>query len=362
MNKHLRSMLMLGVAAGAMATFSSAAFAFDTVNWKWDQKISDDIDRTTTITSDFDPTGIVDIEKLQVFVGDVTATSTVSGVHNNPVFAGNGTVSFTVDWSGTEDDNPNPSVFGTGILGGPQATLSGDLSGSGDISGTVDEGTDAVGLTATFNDIPVEVGEIVPLDAETELPSVVSAATAVANNQSISSDVSVSLHDAQFAFGGFGGGEIVGLNNNNNNDHDNDHGNDHGDDHGNDHGDSGGNSNLSLAMELLSAAADGNIIPANVTATSDVSDILNASVDSSATAVANNLNVDLAARTDGDSVLLGDITQVAFADVSASSTVNNVSVSNYSNLAAINPLVNSTATAVGNNVSIKVGPAVVVTP
>lgn len=348
MNKHLKSMLMLGVAAGAMATFSTAAFAFDKVDWKWDQDITDTITRATTITSDFDPSGIVDIEKLQLFVGDVTATSTVSNVHNNPVFASNGTVSFTVDWSGTEDDGPDPSVFGTGVLGGPQATLSGGLSGSGDISGTIDEGTDAIALTATFNDIPVEVGEIVPLDAETELPSVVSAATAVGNNQSISSDVSVSLHDGQFILGSI------------DDDHFGDnHGDNRGDDrHGDDHGDSGGNSNLSLAMELLSSAAGGNITPANITATSDVSDILNASVDSSATAVANNLNVDLAARTNGDSVMLGDITQVAFATVSATSTVDNVSVNNYSNLAAINPLVNSAATAVGNNVSIKVGPAV----
>src|SRR5690606_35928161 len=49
------------------------------------------------------------------------------------------------------------------------------------------------------------------LDAA-DLPKVANAATSVANNQSIESDVPIYLHDAQFAAGGFnptsGGGEV----------------------------------------------------------------------------------------------------------------------------------------------------------
>ena len=81
--------------------------------------------------------------------------------------------------------------------------MGGDLSGAGDLSGTHDEGSDAVALTASFTDIAVNVDPSASFDATTELPEVVSAATAVANNQSLTSDVSMQLHDTQVVFGGF---------------------------------------------------------------------------------------------------------------------------------------------------------------
>ena len=94
--------------------------------------------------------------------------------------------------------------------------------------------------------------------------------------------------------------------------------------------------------------------PADIKATSRVSDIENASVDSSATAVANNLNVTVQANH-GDRLFMGDVTQVSVANVTARSSVYDVDLDNYSNLGKLkSPIVNSVATAIGNNKSITV--------
>ena len=188
-------------------------------------------------------------------------------------------------------------------------------------------------LTASFNDIPVTVPGSDTFDATTELPEVVSNATAVGNNQSLQSDVSMELHDAQILFGGFNS-QIEGT----------------------DDSLSGtGNTGLSAALAVAIAGAYGVISPANIQATSNVYDILNASVDSAATAVANNANVELDAATPDDALMIADYPQAAFANVTATSNVSDVSLNNYTNLGALGkPIVSSVATAVGNNLNIKV--------
>ena len=83
-------------------------------------------------------------------------------------------------------------------------------------------------------------------------------------------------------------------------------------------------------------------------------DILNASVDSSATAVGNNLAIAIEAEGP-DRLLMADVTQISVANVTATSTVYDVSLNNYINLGALDrPIVSSVATAVGNNKSISV--------
>jgi hypothetical protein len=324
--------LLAGVAASALM-FGSSAFAFDNVDWNWNQNVNTNVNVNANVTTNIEPTGLVDLEKLQLMIGDVSATSTVDGIYNNqPTQGGDSTISFTISWAGTQDDGPNPSVFGTGVLGGPQASLGGDLSGSGDLSGTLDEGTDAMQLSATFNDIPVTVPSSQTFDALTELPQVASAATAVGNNQSITSDVGTQVHDAQILFGGFS--DSV---------------------EGTPSMPDPGNTGLSAALAVALGGAYGIITPSNITAESDVSHILNASVDSNATAVGNNANIEVDAATPADAMLIGDFTQVAYANVNATSTVDCVNLNDYTNLGSLgHPIVNSVATAVGNNLNIKV--------
>lgn len=335
MMKHNRSVLMLGGAVTALLAFGagSSASAFDTVHWSWYQRVHEHVDIDVNVDpGTLVPTGIVDLEKLQVFIGDVNAVSVVKHVTNNQPSEGtNGTVDFTVNWSGPYGPDVDPELLDASV----PATLSGDLSGNGDVTGsTVSEGTNQVNFTAAFTDVPVTIEPLGSFDASTELPSLTSAATAVGNNQSITTDVAVTLHDGQFLFGGFNcnfeGDGISGV-------------------------PYTGNSNLSAALALVYAGSDGLISPSEIEAKSIVEDITNVAVDSNATAVGNNTSVDIAYGSGtGNGVLIGDITQVAYADVSAKSIVKDVTLSNYTGLAAVSPIVNSVATAVGNNVNITV--------
>lgn len=112
---------------------------------------------------------------------------------------------------------------------------------------------------------------------------------------------------------------------------------------------------------------------ANIEADSWVWDIKNASVDSSATAVANSFSLELEAAADAgkkgkhgkyggggtdDLIVIGDLNQISHANVDATSFVADVSINNYTNLGKLDrAIVSSVATAVGNaaNISVSVG-------
>ena len=103
--------------------------------------------------------------------------------------------------------------------------------------------------------------------------------------------------------------------------------------------------------------------PGTVSAMSSASTILNASVDSSATAVANNLTVDLDYKTSDDAIAIGNNVQSASVSASATSSVDSVTLDGFSGLGTMsNPAVSSNATAVGNNFSVDVSQAEVVIP
>lgn len=346
-----RGFLGSAAMAALIAMGPSAAFAFDEVNWKWDKTVTQTETINIFIDTDIDPTGLTEVEKLQIQIGDVNASSTVKNVNNvQPTDAG-GTGTFsetfvfdthTVEGGGTIDNiQPAGPISQNGI----NANFDG---------GTVDENTDPVlgdptQLTFTV-DGTVMVDPADSFDATTELPTVDSSATAVGNNQSINSEVATYLHDGQFLFDvgpgdpgnddDFGGEDVVGaigalvLG-----------------------GQFGGNSHTALAVGASVLAITGTIDKAEVSASSEVWDIINARVDSSATAVGNNASVNV--NEDGlptdDSVLIADMTQFAAADIMATSNVGNVTVNNYNSLGLVDPLVASSATAVGNNVSINVG-------
>lgn len=317
--------LLVGVSTLALGMFgfNLPAAAFNDVDWTWTATVDETVTKTVDIDIDIDPTGLVMLEDLQVSIGDVTANSDVHGIYNNQPTGGTEGGPQEVDLGSITLD-ANYGLGGGFLTGG---TANGDVINGTVTSGTVDETDHAPDIngnvTATIDlgtiTVEQEPTEGVSFDALTELPSVISAATAVGNNTNIDTDAAVELHEAQWAVGdvtippngedggdGFTWNRIVGI------------------------------------------------TPANISATSSVYDILNATVDSQATAVANNLSVDVEANGP-DRLMMADVTQVSVANVNATSNVSDVDLYNYTNLGALDrPIVNSVATAVGNNKSITV--------
>lgn len=336
MNKLFKTSLLTTVSAAAFSLMVAApAGAFDQVNWTWDAAVTETVTKNIVIDVNLTPTGMVMVEDLQMQIGDVNASSDVHGIYNNQPQEG-----------GLVDLGTQEIQFHYG-LGGPDdgvVVLDDEFKSPSVLAGTVDEGDQFPDINGTVT-ATIDLGEVeVPADASydalTELPSVVSAATAVANNASITSDASVELHEGQFAFnsGENGSESFEGIDT--------------------------GNSNLSLATVLGVLALNGDLGQSDVKATSKVYDILNATVDSSATAVVNNLNVAVAPVSGQDSLVIADIVQFAYADVTATSDVYDVTLNNYTSLGVIDrPIVSSVATAIGNNKTISVvAPAIVVAP
>lgn len=318
---------------------SSPAHAFDDVNWSWNNEVNSAANLTVTVDDTFDWSGLLELEKVQMNIGNLEATSTLSDIHNNPPGLQEGET-FTIDeimTTTTNYDKPIGTNGGVPNSGGivtddPNGIIKGEL-----IAGTLSEQENAftnivdIHLTGEFTLDDVE-GLV---NDAADLPHLESAATAVANNQSIESTSAMTLHDAQYNFGGFNG-EAASL----------------------DPAlfDTEGNAHTDVAFGLTLAAAMGQIAAGSIDATSSVDNITNASVDSAATSVANNLSVNLEPTQPGDAFLMADLTQFNYANGTATSSVTNLNVNNYANLAALEgPLVSSVATAVGNNVSISVG-------
>jgi hypothetical protein len=290
--------------------------AFTEVEWTWNLDAWTDIDQEIDIYTFLDPSGLVALENLQVQIGDVTAESYVSGVDNNRPEGEGGQIE--VDLGSLELELEASSVGiaidteATATYNGPQGVTGnltvgvqgGGINPGGTDSASVDLGSILVGDPA----------EALVLDAELELPEVVSSATAVGNASSVRSEVKTDIHEAQVLFGT---GEV---------------------------------GDLSGALASLTF-----LTPAQVSATSQVNDIFNATVDSNATAVGNLKSIEVAAATPDDAILIADVKQFSYADVSALSNVYDVEINNYDNLAAIDrPIVSSVATAIGNNLSVTV--------
>jgi hypothetical protein len=328
MNRYVKKMgLMVGASTLALGVFAFApANAFDEVDWTWDATVTETVTKTVDINIDIAPTGLVMLEDLQIQIGDVTATSTVHDITNNQPEGedGGGTGTTTVDLGNLSfTGNYNPD---TGAVSGT-ATAPG-IPGEAFLSGTVNP-DDPFGVTLNFDLGTLDVAGTpdtggASLDALTELPEVISEATAVGNNTTINTDTAVELHEAQILVGSveFPTGEDTDI--------------------------SDGISVLGLG-----------VTPAEISASSEVYNILNASVDSSATAVGNNLAINIEAAGP-DRLLMADVTQISVANVTATSDVHDINLYNYTNLGAIDrPIASSVATAVGNNKSITVNaPAV----
>lgn len=166
-------------------------------------------------------------------------------------------------------------------------------------------------------------------------PSINTSATAVGNNQNITANTATLLNDGQFTYGaatlpsGLDTDDLI---------------------------DAAGalfsidNSHLAFGLGVVAADALGYITPATISASSSTTNVYGTNVDvnNNATAVANNTNVNVDVGEGGDNLLIGDLTQVAVASVTASAALSGVTTGLGS--------VNNHATAVGNNVNINVGP------
>jgi len=331
----------LGVLAfGALA--ATPAMAFDNLEWNWQKDVKEKVDIYVDVDIYLKPTGLVEIEKLQIFLGDVTATNYVAYIYNEPFYpdAGYHHGGYQV---------PETEVYATKFCY-----------------------IKCGGYNDGWDKVPVK-----PLNATIELPIVLASATAVGNNQSINSDVPVFLHDGQFV------AEVANRYR---------------------HSDGGmnydalasampasgdyasrcyyncyqepeGNLHHDIALLFLIGAAVGLLEEAEISAKSTVHDLKNVSVDNSATAVANNISVNLLSDTPANHLLIADITQFAIANVKAETSTKNVTATGYDHMRQLTtatlspsdsnpyqvvnvptPWISSTATAVGNNVSINVGP------
>ncbi|HEY4134315.1 MAG TPA: hypothetical protein VGO34_03785 [Alphaproteobacteria bacterium] len=163
--------------------------------------------------------------------------------------------------------------------------------------------------------------------------------------------------------------------------HGNSHGNSHGNDHGNNNNDPvppmdaltelgqivstatavANNVNVDaftegLFADISQSASGGYHSSGTVLAKSKVVDIDDLMVDSSATAVSNNINLSIdPGSVIANTSIVANLSQTSNMDVTAKSIVKNVTLTNFSGLGSLtSPVISSVATAVGNNVNVGV--------
>lgn len=413
-------LLLGTVLAAGTLMLTAPAQAFDYVEWSWDAEVDTDVELDLDIVdpSEFamveslqiklgDTTATSNVSNIsnnQPMSGTASGTFSFEGEawNNNvlnqvqpPVDAFNGQTSGNVDGIAA-GQGTNPSTFSTdgadvanaadiegGVTNATGSFSNANISVNGAVTdpfgadgigagnGSADE-TDGVIFTVSVDGLEVEG---TTYDAATELPSLDATATALANNAAIEGQGVVNVHAGQFAFDPAGTGGEVGEPTGG-----------EADLASFDYDPTNPNSNLSGALALAALALNGDIAPSAITATSNASYIENFAVDAGATALANNMNISVVAGgtpdvedpdtetmssafcfqgcgngddSDGiqpDVALIADATQFAYADVSATSNVDHISLNNYTGLGALDqPVISGTATAIGNNLSIKVG-------
>jgi hypothetical protein len=296
--------------------------AFDTVDWNWTvhkyQKEYIDVD----VDIDIDATGLVQIEKLQIFLGDSKAYADVSHIYNDP------------DRAYVKVEYQKEVCYGSGY--------------SRYCKWETDFKYEPLALTVA------------------QLPEVKNAASAFGNLQVITSDVPIFLHDGQFVANAGEGHDwwkddgidpqtaIFGL--------------------GLALAGVGGNTHTDLAKVFTWGAVTGVLDKAEIKAEANVSYIENATVDNSAFAAANLIQATLESNNVGgpttcsysnygktcstppsDHLFQADITQFAFADVTAKASVHGVKIDGYNLDGLDRAIVNNVATAIGNAVIVTVG-------
>lgn len=147
-----------------------------------------------------------------------------------------------------------------------------------------------------------------------DVVAVSTAATALGNNASLTSDVSTQFDSSQI----YGG------------------------------------ANLAVGTPLTGTLASVSV-PGLLLATATTDGVINGTVDNSATGVGNNLNATLTTTSDQDAFMLGNNVQTAYAVGASTSLVTGVAFNDISGLGTLeNPGVSSAATSLGNNLSVTI--------
>ena len=115
-----------------------------------------------------------------------------------------------------------------------------------------------------------------------------------------------------------------------------------------------GGVDLTLGTGLTGTLADVSL-PGVLAASSITTGIVNGTVDSGATAIANNMTADLVTTSGSDAFLIGNNIQTAYAVATASSLVDGVAFTDVNGLGTlVDPAVSSVSTALGNNLGVTI--------
>ncbi|MEM7122324.1 MAG: hypothetical protein AAF563_13655 [Pseudomonadota bacterium] len=343
MNTFGKATLLAGASAVAMGLASTQASAFDTVDWDWYADIYEKVLIKVKIDPEFDPSGLVQVEKLQIFVGDVKANAWVEAVLHKPAAPGydivrlesGGSGSFEGKFSGYFSGHTQGKVldeeiaylteekkcwWGKGCKEWIEPHYVKDIDPfygktKGHVGGKLYGGFEWSGYQEVLVPDPFTLDQ---------LPLVEITATAIGNAESIDSDVAVMVHEGQFVVGD---GDHAYL----------------------PYWLSGKNEHTQLADALLYLALNGQLEKANISANAGSWYIQQAQADISATAVANSNSINVDAATPDDAVVIADLTQFAYADVTANAYLGLHVIDNYVDLGTLDGALTSvTATAVGN--------------
>ena len=221
--KLLSSVAVASLTLG-MTMAAPDAKAFDVVDWEWTKDKQENVYVNKWIWGWFTPSGEVQVEKLQIFVGDVTAHDNLQGDFASQVVEGgevtvpiDQTVSVSIDYTdeiiGENNDNQiNEVLFSEdGVFDDPNTldpsglTLTWQGGAGGDQ--VVDEADDGINFSFNISGDLVAMVEPVNLlqDAVDHLGHATQTASATGIVDLISSPTMVSVHEGQYLMGDLNG-------------------------------------------------------------------------------------------------------------------------------------------------------------
>ena len=113
MMRSRRMLLSASATAALLGASASGAWAFDEVNWTWDKTITQTETIIVNVTTNVEPDGLVQVEKMQINIGDTNARAIVNGIDNNAGGTGTGPggsilINEDITFLTGYDDEPDP--------------------------------------------------------------------------------------------------------------------------------------------------------------------------------------------------------------------------------------------------------------